>query len=72
MFSKDIALKLKQLSEEHNLSNVAKLEFMNLLMNAYNEGLDYGIIRHSNETVPLGELSDMTLQELVNLLGVNK
>ena len=41
------------------------------MKDAYNDGFDYGCVRSREESIPLGTLADMTIQELVNLIGTD-
>lgn len=69
MFSKETQNKLYKLKEELNFSSSTVTEVYKLMKDAYREGFDYGCIRSSEETVSLGVLADMTVQQVANLIG---
>ncbi len=69
MFSKETQDKLYKLKEELNFSSSTVTEVYKLMKDAYREGFDYGCVRSSEEMVSIGDLADMTVQQLVNLIG---
>lgn len=69
MFSKETQGKLYKLKEELNFSSSTVTEVYKLMKDAYREGFDYGCVRSSEETVSIGDLADMTVQQLANLIG---
>ena len=69
MFSNETRDKLKKLKEELNLSSSAVTEVYKLMKSAYREGFDCGCVRTSEEMVNIGDLPDMTIQQLANIVG---
>ena len=60
---------------EHNLPDKDDAPWMDTTYDGFNEeqalkslGFDYGCDRSREESIPLGTLADMTIQELVNLI----
>ena len=71
MFSRVTHDKLVELRGLLNLSSSDFTELYNLMKDAYKDGFNYGCVRSREEMVPLGTLADMTIQELVNLIGTD-
>jgi len=71
MFSDNTHNKLIELRGLLNLSSSDFTELYNLMKDAYRDGFDYGCVRSREEMVPLGTLADMTVQQLVNLIGTD-
>ena len=71
MVSSYISKRLKEISKSNNLPSLVKQELFQLLKESYRDGLNRGLCRHAEETVPLGQLADMTVQELANLIGTD-
>lgn len=71
MFSDSTITKLKELKSSLNISSPDFVKLYNLMDNAYKDGFDYGCVRSREESIPLGTLADMTIQELVNLIGTD-
>jgi hypothetical protein len=69
MIPSDISKRLKEISKSNNLPSLVKQELFQLLKESYQEGFDRGLYRHGEETVFIGQLSDMTVQQLANLIG---
>jgi hypothetical protein len=40
------------------------------MKSAYREGFDYGCVRTGEEMVNIGDLPDMTIQQLAKLIGM--
>ena len=68
MFSDNTITKLKELKASLNISSPDFTELYRLMNDAYKDGFDYGCVRSREESIPLGTLADMTIQELVNLI----
>jgi hypothetical protein len=68
MFSDNTRHKIKELRKSSNLSSDDFKKFYHLMKDAYRDGFDYGCVRSREESIPLGTLADMTIQELVNLI----
>jgi len=71
MFSDSTITKLKELKASLNISSPDFVKLYNLMDNAYKDGFDYGCVRSREESIPLGTIADMTIQELVNLIGTD-
>jgi hypothetical protein len=71
MFSENTITKLKELKASLNISSPDFVKLYNLMDDAYKDGFDYGCVRSREESIPLGTLADMTIQELVNLIGTD-
>ena len=69
MFSKQTYNKLVEIREALDLSSSDFTEIYKLMKDAYSEGFDYGCVRTSEEMVNIGDLPDMTIQQLANLVG---
>jgi hypothetical protein len=68
MFSDNTRHKIKELRKSSNLSSDDFIKFYHLMKDAYKDGFDYGCVPSREESIPLGTLADMTIQELVNLI----
>lgn len=66
MISKNTINKLKELKELLNLSSSDVTEIYKVMKDAYRDGFDYGCVRSKEESISLGILADMTVQELTN------
>lgn len=71
MFSDSTNHKIIELRESVNISSSDFKKFYRVMKDAYKDGFDYGCVRSREESIPLGTLADMTIQELVNLIGTD-
>jgi hypothetical protein len=71
MVSADISKRLKEISKSNNLPSLVRQELFQLLKESYEEGFHCGMYRHEKQSLFLWQLSDMTVQQLANLIGTN-
>ena len=75
MISNELLNQLQGLTQSANLTPSVESAIHILMISAnregYSEGFDYGCVRSREESIPLGTLADMTIQELVNLIGTD-
>ncbi len=71
MFSDSTNDKITELRESPNISSSDFTKLYRVIKDAYKDGFNYGCVRSREESIPLGTLADMTIQELVNLIGTD-